>query len=305
MKLYTHAQYTGKTKQKRIFRIVFLSLLTAGILWGILLLGNLFGDRLTSAADLLALDAGDHATASEKPEAKKYDAPPKKRPLTETFFSPALAPSAYETEKALKSALDAIPAGERGLSVTVRDKDGARFSLTALGGEAPSANALPLSTVVTLAKEKSLSVCALFHTTYSAKADAAALCELADLGIREILLSGLTGDALTNDETYTLLLYLEMLRGEAPEMTVGIALSPEIFGDAPSAAHLDVLLNYFDYLALDLSATDGTSHVQSTLESLPGSLSYYDLAVLLKADVFDAISDTLTSLNVKAVRCLS
>ena len=113
MKYYTSSQYTGKTVQKRILRIVLITALAIGILSALAVLGNLFRDRLQRAADLLALQPQDYSVHTDKAESAAYTEPPKKQePSVNGFFVP-LAHASITDMKTLNKALDEAAADHK------------------------------------------------------------------------------------------------------------------------------------------------------------------------------------------------
>ncbi len=306
MKYYTSSQYTGKTKQKRILRIALICSLIAGILVGTAVLGNLFKDRLQRAADLLALQPQDYAVVPQQPAGNVYTAPTKKRPMTLNGICAPIQPASFKDKKTLEKALEEAAISHKGISMTVANESGFRFALDATDTAGDALKKSVLTDTVSLASARDLPVSATLYTTGSAKTDSAVMKELSQCGVTEVLLCGLTDDTLDNAYTYTLLLYLEQLRAEAPGMTVGIALSPALFQSAATAVHLDTLFQYFDYLALDLTKADSVLSVEEACDALYGSMSYYDLAVLLDAGTAETVSpDTWTEAGIKNARFLT
>ncbi len=306
MKYYTSSQYTGKTVQKRILRIVLITALAIGILSALAVLGNLFRDRLQRAADLLALQPQDYSVHTDKAESAAYTEPPKKQePSVNGFFVP-LAHASITDMKTLNKALDEAAASHGGVSLTAGDKNGVRFQLDGIDSAAALPKKSVLTNAVSQAADRRLSVCATLYTSGSAKTDGLLLEQLAGCGVTEVLLAGLCGDALEAEYTHTLLLYLEHLRKTAPHTTVGIALSPALFQDASSAVHLDTLFSYFDYLALDLTEEESHEAAQEVCTALYGSVPYYNLAVLL-SDVTggNASPDVWEACGVQNVRFLT
>ncbi len=308
MRYYTPSHYTGKTKQKKIFRIVLLTLLFLGILAGLAVLGNLLRERLVRAQSLLALTPEDYSVQTGTPKTYEYTKPPMKNPHEKRFVCAPVSPAVFAGTDALNAAFRSAAESHEGISVTVSDATGLYF---AIGDAAENAALKPsslLGEAVSAAGAYGLHLSATVHTSYSAQQDAAVLAELARLGITETVVCGLTKSTLTDARAYDLLLYLEMLRAAAPQMTIGLALSPALFTDAASAPHLDTLAAYFDFLLLDVSAADSADYaasLQETLASLYGSLSYYDLAVLIDGEyASEALLEILHGASAETVRCL-
>ena len=295
MKYYTPTRYTGKAKQKRAFRIALICLLVFGILSGLAVLGNLLGDRLQRAQSLLSLTPDDYTAKAEAPVSYVYDKSPEKRQLA---FTGASVPITTK-EMPIEAVLTDIAAGG-GLSFTVSDEHGRRF---AIGADEANTQRLPLSFLsdtAKLAEENGLHTSATVYPSYSAQTDAETLKALADCGVTEVVLCGLTGESLDEADTYTLLLYLERLRGLSPQTTVGLALSPSLFRDPLSARHLDTLCDYYDFLLLDLRAVTSVEQISQTVTALYGSISYYSLAVLLDSTCTE--STVLTALAESGVQ---
>lgn len=291
MKYYTPSHYTGKTKQKKTLRIAFLSLLLLGILIGLAVLGNLLRERLARAQSLLALSPEDYTVQTGKTESYEYTKPPEKRMLS---------------YKGVCLPLSAAAENQNGISVTVSDASGLYFALADASENTALTPAARLADTVSAAAANGTHLSASVYTSYSAAKDAALLSELARYGITEVVLRGLTGSTLSEKQTYTLLLYLEEIRNAAPQMTVGIALPPALLSSAASAAHLDTLAAYYDFLLLDLSDADTDNYaalVRNTLSTHYGSLSYYDLGVLLnRSHAVEEILETAAEASVGTVR---
>ncbi len=302
MRYYAPARYTGKTKQKRIFRIVLLTLLVLGILAGLAVLGNLLGDRLKRAQSLLSLTPDDYTAESGEHVSYGYEKAPEKRRLA---FDGACAP--LTADNITDGTVPAAEPPYGGLSFTVSDEHGRRF---AIGAGEEDKQLLPLSLLsdtANAAAENGLHLSATVYTSYFAETDAETLKALAEHGIGEVVLCGLTGDTLDEKDAYTLLLYLERLRNAAPQTSIGLALAPALFKDPLAAPHLDTLYSYYDFLLLDLRRQNETDTLaappEETVAALYGSLSYYELAVLLDASYTDtAVLPALTEAGVKTVR---
>lgn len=284
MKYYTPSHYTGKTKQKKILRIVFLSLLLLGILIGLAVLGNLLGERLKRAQSLLSLSVEDYTVQAGKAESYEYTKAPEKRPLSNKGGCLPLSLSAITDERSLRGTIDAAAEQKNGISITVSDASGLYFAIADAADNTALIPAARLADASSAAAAAGIPLSASVHTSYSAAKDAAVLSELAQYGFTEIILRGLTGSTLSEKQTYHLLLYLEEIRDAAPQTAVGIALSPSLFASAASAERLDTLAAYYDFLLLDLSDTDTDNYaasVRAALSTHYGSLSYYELGVLL------------------------
>ncbi len=282
MKYYTSSRYTGKSAQKRMLRAVLIAALAVGILVGWAVLGNLFKDRLQRAADLLALQPEDYALSPAKPETTEYTKPSKKRASTVSGICMPLSAAVFSDTKAIGSALDEAVGSFAGISVTAADENGLHFQLDGIQAPAGALEESVLTDTVSLASARGLPVSAVVHTSGSAATDGDILRKLAGCGVTETVLLGLTGETLDSAYTYTLLLYLEHLRTAAPDMAVGIALSPSLFRSAASADHLDSLFSYFDFLLLDLTSEESLADAKKTCAALYGSMTYYNLSVLLQ-----------------------
>lgn len=292
MKYYTTSQYTGNTKKKTLFRTLAILALAAGILIGTAVLGNLLKERLENASGLLALSAEDYAVRPETAGVPDYTAAPMRRPAAAQAVCGGFDPTMYQTEQELKAAAATAASLWDGISVTVRES-GASLSDTAKAAEAAD-----------------LFLSATVCTSHSAKTDGEILRSLADYGIRDVILYGFSAPLLTEEDAVTLLVYLEHLRGQAPDTAIGIALSPALFSDAGSAESVDRLAAYFDYLALDTTDRpeeyeSAVSYAGALADSLYGSLSYYGLAVLTEGgDELNALLSLWTDAGVSRIRTL-
>ncbi len=308
MKYYAPSHYTGKTKQKKILRIVLLSVLILGILTGLAVLGNLLGERLVRAQSLLDLTPEDYSAQSNDTPSYAYTKPPQKNPLRMHAVCAPLSPAVFAKEETLKNAVLAAAETHAGISVTAADATGLYFAI----GDAAENTALRSPSLLGYAADTAAShgmhISATVHTSYSVQQDASILEELTHRGITETVICGAAGETLTASKMYDLLLYLETLRESAPQMTIGIALSPTLFADADAAVHLDTLAAYFDFLLLDISAADSADYaadLEKTLSSLYGSIAYYELAVLIAGEhASETIFEILDSAAVETVRCL-
>ena len=306
MKYYTPSHYTGKTKQKKILRTVFLSLLLLGILIGLAVLGNLLGERLARAQSLLTLSPEDYTVQTGKTESYVYTKLPEKRMLSDTgVCMPFSAVSSADTVS-IREAVNAASETQSGISITISDASGLYFAIADASDNTALAPAARLADIASTAAEAGIHLSASVYTSYSAEKDAAVLSALAQYGITEVVLRGLTGSTLTEKQTYTLLLYLEQIRHAAPQMTVGIALPAPLLSSAASAVHLDTLAAYYDFLLLDLSDTDTDNYesfVKNTLSTHYGSLSYYDLGILLsRTHAEEEFLKAATDAGIKTVR---
>lgn len=289
MRYYTSTQYTGKTKKKKILRIVLLVSLTLGILIGAAMLGNLLRDRLLRAENLLSLSPADYAVREEAETAPQFTKAPRKRQTVEAVVCAPVAADAFQSKEALHAALSGLSGG--GISVTVTDAAGARFDLDAIpaGTDDALADLRLLTAAAETAGIADMHLSATVYTSHSAASDGELLSELALCGVRDVLLCGLTGETLSPTAAYTLLVYLDHLRDRAPDTAIGIALSPALFRDANAAAQLDQLAEYFDYLALDLTDrpaeyAGAADYADAVSAELYGSLSYYGLAIFTDRD---------------------
>ena len=310
MKYYTSTQYTGKTKKKKILRIVLLVSLALGILIGTAMLGNLLRDRLTRAEKLLALSPEDYAVGEEAETTPSFTKPPRRRQTVETVVCTPVSADAFRSREALTDALSGL---SDGISVTVTDAEGARFAFSAFpsGMDDGIADVRLLTAAAETAAGTDTHLSATLYTSFSAVTDGDVLAELALCGVRDVVICGLTGETLSPASAYTLLVYLDYLRDRAPDTAIGIALSPALFRDADAASSLDQLAEYFDYLALDLTERpaeydDAAAYAAALSAELYGSIQYYNLAVRTDADgtAPEALS-VWTTAGIATIRSLS
>lgn len=308
LKYYTSTQYTGKTKRKRALRILLLVLLSVGILTGTAMLGNLLRDRLTRSENLRTLSPADYAVIEDSVPPPQFTEEPRRRQTVEAVVCTPVDPGAFQSRDALNAALSGLSGG--GISITVSDETGVRFALSDDSGEGLcDPRLLTAAAEAAVIADTHLSV--TLYTTHSAAADGEILAQLVQYGVRDVVLCGLTGETLSPRSAYSLLVYLDHLRDRAPDVAIGIALSPVLFRDAEAAAQLDQLLRYFDYLALDLTVlppeyTDAAAYAADVSAGLYGSIDYYQLAVLTNAEGITPEAASLwEDAGVKTVRSIS
>ncbi len=308
MKYYTPSHYTGKTKRKRVLRALLIAALLLGILTGTAVLGNLLRDRLTRAEPLLALSAEDYTAETTAPPPARYDKAPAQKPLELRGVCAPLSVPDFSDADTLRHAVQTAAQTAPGVSVTVSDASGLYFALADAAENKTLAAPALLFTAADAAEASGLSLSATVHTTYSLRQDIAVMENLVSCGIREVVLCGLTGSSLTDAQVYDLLLYLEYIRAAAPQMTIGLALSPALFSGAQSAPNLDTLSAYFDFLLLDCTekeTADYAAALRTMLPTLYGSIPYYSLAALI--DGREATEEVLTLLEkakIESVRCM-
>ncbi len=308
MKYYTSSRYTGKSKRKRIIRIVLICSLVLGIFVGLAVLGNLLGARVSWAQSELSDDFEDPAVQTGGSASYVYERPPRKKEFSATVRCVPLGADVLADTEAVKAAvLDASRAGQ-GLSVTVSHADGPCFSFSPTEDGTDLVPLSLLSEAVSAAGMHDVPLSATVYTTHSAERDVSLVRALSAMGISETVLCGLTDGTISAEQTYSLLVRLEVLRDAVPQMTVGLALPPEAFTDAASAVHLDTLASYYDFLLIDLSRADTEqyeTYLKDMLHTHYGSLAYYGLAVLIDGNAdLQAAEEIFDSARVSTVRCL-
>ncbi len=277
MKFYTNAQYTGRIKRRKAFRLLFVVLLAVAILVSFAVLGNLFRKRLENAAHLLDFNPGEY-THEVSEDSPVFTALPRKADKPAETVCLPLPAFAYTSPEEVTRAIEALPAETAGISFTVN-------------GHFDESTA---EAAVEAAARRGMSFSVTLFSTGSGTADGAILRSLSAVGAKDVLLTGLADGDVTEGELYVLLVYLDYLRTEAPGVTLGLALPPDVFGDGASAPSLDTLASYFDYLALDFALLS-EEEISKAEQDHAGSIRYYSLALLTKGD--GALSATVPTLR--------
>lgn len=306
MRLYTYSLYTGNSRRKKLTRILLLCALAAAIFLSLLLLGNILNDRLEKATPLLALPAVHYGTDGiQEPDAPNVFVYSQKNPAnTVPGAFCALRPAEYKSETELREACALASELYDGLTVTVSDAAGARFSLDAWTTDGETDGTLPgtdaLRSAAACAAENALTSCAIL--SLSGVSDTEAAAELSALGFSEILF---TGTGMLDEGTERALRVLtDAIRATGSGIRIGFALFPDVFTDAQHAPQLEALAGYADFLALDTSdcAAD-EERVLALCDSLRGSIGYYSLRILLLGDAarLAAQAETLRASGFPAV----
>lgn len=286
---YAKNKYRSTASRRKAGRILFLSAVGAALVLSFLMLGNLLHDRLEKAAPLLNLPAITYADsdAHETPAVPYVPTPFRSGESVDGIFCTVDA-SVFSSEdsSSLKEACSVAAELYDGLSVTVADTQGLRFSLD----DTPESG-MRWKEVTDAAGICGLTVSAVWilpdAVPDSGSASFSSILALAKAGADEILFTGLSSASLSRKEVEAMTALCLAVREIRSDVRIGFALSPQVFADVDSAPLLEVLASHTDLLAADLGEPpaddpDGAEYALSAAEKLYGSIRYYPLRLLVR-----------------------
>lgn len=288
MRRYARARYIGVNRRRRIGRIALLCALCVGTLALLLQLGNVFHDRLAAAAPYLALpDVAQLVAPQAEPSVEMVSFQPK---AGRAGLLCAPDSSVYADSTSIRAACEVAAQLYDGISVTVSGADGLRFSLSAAENEAELPGEDALSVLTQAADAQGLTVCAVWQLPDEIPGCDSETCaaaqRLAELGVDEILFTGLTDASLHDRDLAAMTALADAIKTSNTAVQIGFALEADVFADAASAPQLEMLAMQVDFVAVDFGAppeeADAAEFALESVGALYGSIAYYPLRVLLR-----------------------
>lgn len=300
MRYVISSQYTGKSRRKKMFHLLFLLFLGIALLIAILMLGNLLHDRVEKTNQLMQYAPYSYTPVDTTPAALPaitYRVP--EETVSGVFscvdlsdFSESTDWNAYCADKA--EAYD-------GLSLCVTNGSTPRFAFAVFSErmESDELQVLPdtesLRALTAAAAQNALAVTAVADFPTETKLAGELAAELTTLGCQSVLFVT-QADVLSEEKVQQYFAAAESARALAPEVQIGFSVSAAALRDGASALQLDKLADGVDFLALDAVSQPDADSLLALCESVYGSISYYSLRILIAGDE-DSVTAQMESLR--------
>lgn len=285
MRYFVSSQYTGKSRRRKVFRILFLLVLAVALCAAALTLGNLLYDRVEKTAVLMQ-----YAPYAYTPQDSAVSSLPlsDRRVPNDTVygFYRSVDFSGGWTAEEWDSYCASVAESCDGLSFCATNGDEPLFAFSVFATDAADDTNVQrtdleqIRCMAAAAKQNLLSVTAVADFPTDTRMAGELAAELYALGCSDVLFVPSETENLTEQDVQRYISAAESARALASEIRVGFSVSASFFGDVSTSILINRLAESVDFLALN--ATSATTDSLLTLcESVYGSISYYSLRILI------------------------